>query len=179
MSRFSEYAHIVGRIKEKTNELLKQQIMNFVSSALQKLIELTPSVAMHNEWLLDKLAERAEMGLLENPEAPTVNDILNILEAHHDELDIAEAFKTLSKAETPVQVAVSGILGVAAQLANKIKPEWIQQLSYETVLEKAEKYNLSILPFLRKYPNVARRLIEWMKEELQERQQSQNSSMQR
>jgi len=169
MSRFSEYAHIVKRIKSKTNELLKQQVMNFVSSALQKLIELTPSVAMHNEWLLEKLSERARLGLLEDPDAPTVNDVLSVLEDHHEELDIAEAFKTLSRAETTVQVAVSGILGVAAQLAAKIKPEWIQQLSYETVLEKAKQYNLSILPFLERYPNVARRLIEWIREELQSR----------
>jgi hypothetical protein len=90
---------------------------------------------------------------------PSDKDILEATEKIYGEtIDIDEAFK---RVPPHLQALIGGLIVIAKR---SLKKEWIEKITYENILELAEKRGLeNVAEFLKSYPIMSRRIIDWLR----------------
>ncbi len=145
-----EWLEANKRVSNLSKKAMERMLVPLVNKAIMAVFELVPAHAADNPWLAMKLVEK---GILD----PTLDDVLWILEHEaEDELRVEEAIKTAPG-------AVTMLLKTFGHIINKIKPEWLEKMTYEKCVVLAKKHNPELYRILTTYPKVSEVLIRWLR----------------
>jgi len=149
-----------SRVASSTKKMLEDVAVDTVQMFLKDMLDSAAlTVALRWDEVLRRLAERGQQ--------PTTENVLSVLEEMHDKVDFNAVF--MSKDDPvakPVAAMLSTVLGLAKRFASR---DLLEKLTYDNVLAQARKRNLKdVEEYMVKYPNLCRKLVEWLRSMLLE-----------
>ena len=146
------------RVSSLSKKLIEEVAVDIVNMLLGDMMEyLAYSVALN--W------NEVQSMLVERKLDPTPDNILALVEELADKVDIESALKS---ADENTRKMVDNMLAVGIGAARRFaKREWIEKFTYENVVKQVEKRNLTeLLNYLRKYPKLSSKLIDYLRNQM-------------
>jgi len=146
------------RVSSLSKKLIEEVAVDIVNMLLGDMMEyLAYSVALN--W------NEVQSMLVERKLDPTPDNILALVEELADKVDIESALKS---ADENTRKMVDNMLAVGIGVARRFaKREWIEKFTYENVVKQVEKRNLTeLLDYLRKYPKLSSKLIDYLRNQM-------------
>jgi len=145
-----EWREAGARVSTLTHQALRKVIEDMLTTAFEICWQSLPTALMMWDRAIEKLAEK---GITD----PTNEQILETLEELADEIDLNAS---LASAPRPVRLAVLSALSLGKRFW---KPEYAEKFTYEKLLEYARKHEPQVYEYMRKYPRLSRKIIEWVR----------------
>jgi hypothetical protein len=146
------------RVSSLSKKLIEEVAVDIVNMLLGDMMEyLAYSVALN--W------NEVQSMLVERKLDPTPDNILALVEELADKVDVESALKS---ADESTRKMVDNMLAVGIGVARRFaKREWIEKFTYENVVKQVEKRNLTeLLNYLRKYPKLSSKLIDYLRNQM-------------
>jgi len=153
-----ENAEAASRVANISKRVVEEIVVEIINTFLKELLEyVTYTAALNWDEVKKRLVERRL-----RPDTPT---LLSIMEELSDLVDFDESIKS---ADDTTRSIIEKIIGICIGLTRRFVPrDLIEKFTYENALAQAEKRGMSeLLHYLKSYPNLCRRLIDWLRSKL-------------
>jgi hypothetical protein len=150
-----DYRDIANRVTSMSKNVLEDVVVDLANNFINNFIEYFAYTVASN-W------DEVQYRLLEKRLEPTADNILSVLEELSDKIDVGAS---IENADDNTKRIVGGMLSLGIALAKRIRRDWLEKLTYENVVKQAEKRNMTeLLNYLRKYPRLTSKIIDWVRE---------------